>query len=597
MTFALLVPSPTRLIDFLSITALAFASIIPFASGYDFIVRKDHIYSLIASSIMGAAIAFFKAGFLSQSYPAYLTFPISILSLIISGVGSYTVLRYVRTQSKARLSASSFGLLTVSTLLLFTLALTALALRYPTVFDRSRFLLHADSAALFFALSLLSPVWLAWTVEQSIARGWVARWQSTRLWNFAESNLPGLVLAGFFSAGYSVLSYVFNHPGIDQTENFLAADNFAWMGRLAAANGTDIEMRAVHPFAFFIFRPIVWLFSLLFNGDRFTATLLLVPLTGGLCILLAYLFIKRWSGSQIYSLLMASILGVSTAHLVFASIVESYIFSAAVLLFFFLLLLDEKTHLFALVAVGTLTFGITITNFIQTFLGFVVARPKFKSIFMFGLLASAASITLTVLHAATFPSALMFFDPAGAGVESDFSIPLVGAPAWRILGRAMLLVRNIFLYDIVAPKPFILTTEVGGVFPRFNFFKLIPGNFSYSSYDGLGKLLILAWIILLAAAGLAFLWTLIRTRKLDLTVAFPLVILFNFALHMTYGYEPFLYAADWTYALVLFVGASLSNFGRQRWFQIFLLAFIALLMVNQWGFIQTMLEAIAPFFK
>lgn len=294
---------------------------------------------------------------------------------------------------------------------------------------------------------------------------------------------------------------------------------------------------------------------------------------------------------------MASILGVSTAHLVFASIVESYIFSAAVLLFFFLLLLDEKTHLFALVAVGTLTFGITITNFIQTFLGFVVARPKFKSIFMFGLLASAASITLTVLHAATFPSALMFFDPAGAGVESDFSIPLVGAPAWRILGRAMLLVRNIFLYDIVAPKPFILTTEVGGVFPRFNFFKLIPGNFSYSSYDGLGKLLILAWIILLAAAGLAFLWTLIRTRKLDLTVAFPLVILFNFALHMTYGYEPFLYAADWTYALVLFVGASLSNFGRQRWFQIFLLAFIALLMVNQWGFIQTMLEAIAPFFK
>jgi hypothetical protein len=596
LIFALLASS-IRAVDFLSIAALGFACVLPFASGYDYILRKQHVYSLLASSVMGTAIAFFMAGFLSHSYPAYLTFPISILALILSGVGSYTVLRYVRTRSKTRLTAATFGLLTVSTALLFTLALAALALRYPTVFDRDRFLLHADSAALFFVLSLLAPVWLAWTLEQLHTRGWVARWQSTRLWSFFEANLPGIVLAGLFSAGYSLLSYVFNHPTLDLTENFLAADGFAWMGRLAAANGTDIEMRAVHPFAFFIFRPIVWLFSLLFNGDRYTATFLLVPLAGGVCVLLVYLFIKRWSGSQMYALLMAAILGASTAHLVFASIVESYIFSAMVLLLFFLLLLDEKTHFFALIAVGTLTFGITITNFIQTFLGFVVARPKFKSIFMYGLLASAASITLTVLHAATYPSALLFFDPAGAGMESQYSIQLIGAPAWKIIGRAMLLVRNIFLYSIVAPKPFILTTEVGSNFPRFNFYKLAPGTFSYSAYDGLGKLLILVWIILLAAAVLAFLWKLVRTRKLDLTVAFPLILIFNFALHMTYGSEPFLYAPDWTYALLLFVGASLSNFGRQRWFQIFLLAFLALLMVNQWEFIQTILSAIAPFFK
>ena len=89
----------------------------------------------------------------------------------------------------------------------------------------------------------------------------------------------------------------------------------------------------------------------------------------------------------------------------------------------------------------------------------------------------------------------------------------------------------------------------------------------------------------------------IRARKFDLTAAFPLVILFNFALHMTYGYEPFLYAADWTYTLVLFVTASLSDLGKQRWFQILLLIFIALLMVNQWNFIHTLLAAISPFFK
>ncbi len=585
------------LTDCLVIAALGFAFSLPFASGYDYILRKQHIHSLIASSAMGAALAFFAAGFLGQSYPAYLSGVISILSLLIFGMGSYAVLRYVRMQTKTRLSASTLGLLTVSAALLFALALTALALHYPTVFNRTRFLPHADSAALFFALSFLYPVWLAWTLKIMDERGWLARWQATRLWIFAQDNLPGLVLAGFFSAGYTVLSYVFNHPTMDLTENFLAADGFAWMDRLASANGTGIEMRAVHPFAFFIFRPIVWLFSLLFNGDRFTATFLLVPLTGGLCVLLIYLFIRKWSGSQMYALLVASILGVSTAHLVFASIVESYIFSAAALLLFFLLLLDEKTHLFALVAVGTLTFGITITNFIQTFLGFVVARPKFRSIFMYGLLASALSITLTILHAATYPSALMFFDPAGAGVESEYSIPLFGQPAWRLIGRAVLLLRNIFLYGIVAPRPFILTTEVDSTFPRFNFYKLSPGNFSYSAYDGLGKLLILVWGLLIAAAVIAFVWKIVGTRKLDLTAAFPLVLLFNFTLHMTYGSEPFLYAANWTYALLLFVATSLSNFGKQRWFQIFLLVFLVLLMVNQSGFIQIILQAIFPFFK
>jgi len=191
----------------------------------------------------------------------------------------------------------------------------------------------------------------------------------------------------------------------------------------------------------------------------------------------------------------------------------------------------------------------------------------------------------------------MFFDPAGAGVKSEYSIPLLGQPAWRLIGRAVLLLRNIFLYGIVAPKPFILTTEVGSTFPRFNFYKLAPGNFSYSSYEGVGKLLILAWGLLIVAAAAAFVWKIFRTRKLDLTAAFPLVLIFNFSLHMTYGSEPFLYAANWTYALLLFVAASLSDFGRRRWFQIFLWVFLVLLMINQWGFIQTILSAIAPFFK
>jgi hypothetical protein len=576
-----------------SLFALGLAALLPFAAGYEHIVRAGRVRTLVIGSIIAAPPAYLAAGFLSQAHPGYLTLPISILCLLAAGLAACAMLGNLQKRPRPW----NLGLLAVSLAFAFALALIALALGFPNVFDHARFLLSPEASVYFLALTVLSPTWLAWTWKTLSERGWTARLRSTHAWAFARENLPGLLLGGMFTLGYTVLSFTFNHPGLDQTENFLAIDNFAWMGRLANPDGTDIEMRAVHPFAFFIFRPLVWLLSLPLNGDRYAATLLLVPLTGGLCVLLAYLFIKRWSGSETYALLTASLLGASTAHLVFGAFVESYIFSAAVLLLFFLLLLEERTHLFALVAVGTLTFGITITNFIQTFLGYVVARPKFKSIFMFGLLASALSITLTVLHAAAFPSALMFFDPAGAGVESDYAIPLIDAPSWRVAGRAMLLARTILLYSMVAPQPYILTEEVGGIFPRFNFFKITPGSYSYSTYDGLGTLLVLAWGLLLLAAGLAFLWKLLRARKFDLTAAFPLVILFNLGLHMTYGYEPFLYAADWTYALVLLVAASLSDFGKQRWFQIILLVFVVLLMVNQWNFIHTLLAAISPFFK
>ncbi|MGE5249478.1 MAG: hypothetical protein ACM3QS_04620, partial [Bacteroidota bacterium] len=69
-----------------------------------------------------------------------------------------------------------------------------------------------------------------------------------------------------------------------------------------------------------------------------------------------------------------------------------------------------------------------------------------------------------------------------------------------------------------------------------------------------------------------------------------------FGLHLGYGYEPFLYSADWTYALVLLVASALSPLAKRGWFQAALGLFLLLLMWNQWAFIQTILDAIAPFY-
>ncbi|MGE5249131.1 MAG: hypothetical protein ACM3QS_02860, partial [Bacteroidota bacterium] len=530
LVFAWLTPGGLllRMADFLSVSVLTFALALPASSGYRYIARREHVYTLVVTWMLATLAAFFVAGFLSHSYPPYWAGPLSFLSCLACGLILYGLLRYARAAWKSRPRSVLAGLSILGAASLFAASLGMLAARYPAVFDTGRFILPPQDFGLFFAISMLSPVWVAWALQLIEERGWPLRWARGRFSSFLSQNLPGLVLGAIFASAYTFLSYVFNHPGVDQTENFLAADNFAWMGRLAAADGTRIEMRAVHPFAFFILRPLVWLFSLLFNGDRYTALLLLVPLTGGLCVFLAYFFVRKWSGSRLYAMLAASLLGASTSHLLFASLVESYIFSAAALLLFFVLLLEEKTHWLSLAALGVVIFGITITNFIQAFIGFCFGRPRLKSIFQFGLLASALSIALTALHSTAFPSSLMFFDPAGAGVESQYSIPFFGQPAWRMAGRTELLARNILFYSIVAPRPYILTTEVGGVFPRFNFFRLTPGNYSFSSYHGLSNLVALLWASLALAAMLLFLRKLLRAEWFDLQWAFLFVILFNF---------------------------------------------------------------------
>ena len=104
-----------------------------------------------------------------------------------------------------------------------------------------------------------------------------------------------------------------------------------------------------------------------------------------------------------------------------------------------------------------------------------------------------------------------------------------------------------------------------------------------------------AWAVLLLLSSIFFLWKLIRTRKVDLSLAFALSLLFNFILHLGYGYEPFLYSPDWAYALVFFVALSLVPLAGNRFFQAALLLFLILLAYNQVQFLQFILDTIKPF--
>ena len=71
---------------------------------------------------------------------------------------------------------------------------------------------------------------------------------------------------------------------------------------------------------------------------------------------------------------------------------------------------------------------------------------------------------------------------------------------------------------------------------------------------------------------------------------------FNFLLHMAYGTELFLYTAYWVYALVFFVALALSEFAGKKWINVLLTIVLLALMVNNLGFIFSLLSGLVPFY-
>ncbi len=487
----------------------------------------------------------------------------------------------------------------VSALFAFTLAL-AFNFFFLNLLEKS----SADQILLmaFSTTALGYLIFSLWEADFNITP---PRIEFSSIKTFFKENMHGIVLALLFFAIYTSIGLRLNFPNSDTTDNFLDADNYPWMQRISASDGFKYEMRGPHPFAYFIFRPLGLALNL-FTQNPPLSSILLNTFTGALCVLFAWMLIKRQFQDSIYALLIASLLGLSAAHIFLGSVVETYIFSAATMVVFFLLLQSEKSSTSSLLGLSLLTFGITLTNVAQNFIGFIiqnlkVSRKSFwastKGIIHFIGLTISLGVLLSLIHAAVYPSAKLFFLLSDNQAEKDFAYSIFDEPAWRAFGRVLLLVRTTFLYAIIAPKPYVFYEEVGGSFPRFNFFKIAPGTFSYSAYNGLGNILVIAWALLLLAAGVTFLVNLIRTKKIDLSLTFALCVLFNFLLHINYGYEPFLYSPDWTYALIFFVAFALSPLAKNRFFQGGLFVFLILLAYNQLQFFQFIFETITPYLK
>lgn len=542
--------------------------------------------------IFSMLVVYFAVGFLGNYYPAFLGIVfLTLLAQPITGLLIYRLLGKAQKLYSSNPMSFILALAMFIVLTVFVVKMFGMANQYPQMFNAKYVLLEKNQTLPFIIGCVLVIPCLILTrlyIKQNGIK-------QTRLYQFMNENVTGALVGAFFFAVYFIFASIFNQPVFDVDDIFFDSDGWLWRTRFTTDAYQDYYWRSVHPFVLLVIRPVVAFVSLFLKGDRLAAAFLLVALSGALCVFLTWYFVKQVTGNSLYAILIASLLGGTAAHLVFGSLLETYIFIAVVMMTFIVLLLKD-TPLFVFIIGGLLSFGITLSSLIQPTIAFVFVRRDIKLWIKYGLIVAALAIPLTLLNNVVYPkSQPYFFDPTSYGTEGRNTF--IPTPV-----RAFAIARVMFLHSIVAPDPLILKREL----PFLKVWivevnrKLHPREIDpmiVSEYDTqFGTALAFAWILLALFGVFGFLKN-IRKQDNFFSYAFICIILFSFILHLKFGKELFLYATNWTYAIILLLALAWKEFADKRWFQVILFVFITLLLVNNSRLIFTMLSTSALHIK
>jgi hypothetical protein len=458
-----------------------------------------------------------------------------------------------------------------------------MAKQFPNLFDASAFQLDTN-ARLPFAIALLLAFFIALAALRVV---WQRNWEESRLFKFVDENLEGLLIAFLFFYIYLIFASIFNRPSFNEDDIFFDADSRLYRWRFATENYRDYYWRPAHPFILIIVRPLVGILAFLFKGDTLFAAFTLNALTAAVCVFLVWYFVRHSIGHRLYALLIAALFGASATQLVFGSVIESYIYLSVVALIFIVLLLKDSP-LYLQVLAGLTAFGITISNVAQTFLAHFFVKRNIKQIIIYGVLVGLFTVPLTLLNNFVYPDSQPYFwDLSLLDGEGHNQFPAT-------VQRANYLARVMALNSFVAPEPLTIDDEF--VFTKVWMFRasIKKDPMRLANYETLlGNSLAFAWAGLLVLGGIYFIRNIFK--KYDgFSVTFLVTLLFYFALHLRYGKDVFLYATNWTYAITLFLALAWKELAGKRWFQILLLIFTLLLLVNNAGLLKTMMEVTSP---
>lgn len=555
-------------------------------------IRYYFLGSLLSFVFVYGVISFFSSVFSSG-------FQIIIFTAFFTVLGNlfgYYFARHIFHSFQEGFLNNALNVLLVLTLPVFFIGVVKINLQFPAMFNIGYIKLPESWVETFFVASMIGSVWTIPLLEQFEERGIHASLKQTWMYAFVKENMPGLFAATMFSAINFVIARALNHPTFSLNSLFFRADSGLWLTILGYPEGGIVE-RSVHPLVLITLRPLVQFVGLFTAEKWFLAPLFVVAVMSGLCVLMAWLFVKRATQKNTYAFLFALLLGTTSAHLTFGSLVETYIFGVTSLIFFLLLVQAQEKRFSILVPAGLLVFGVTITNVAQAIIELFFTRFGFKRLIYYGTTLLAAGIILTTFVSILYPgNQSFFFVPADISFESRYTQPVYENSIEQITQKAAALGRTIFFYGIVAPRP-IEDTILNGTASLTQLKTYNAHDQVYAWYSGFGYVPFAVWAFLLVGAFLYFFRNFRSSIHTPLMLGLLGSLIFNFFLHMNYGEEFFLYVTNWTYLLVFFVALAFADLAGRRWFQSALTVFLLLMMANNMWFLYTVMRALSVNFE
>jgi hypothetical protein len=524
---------------------------------------------LILAWLVSIPFTYLTIAFLDLFYTTLLE--IFLLALIIHTIISwfhYKAIPILQNQFQLNPKETSLSFLLLSIILCFWVYLIWLASRFPTLFDIRLYKLNFNLIMPTIIGIMVSFFSIYWLESKKIQSTWL------------EKNLSGIFIALAFFAIYFLLSNIFNQPLFNFDDIFFDTDAKLWRARFGTENYTDFYWRTVHPFVLIIVRPWAYLISLFLKGNLLFASFTLISITGATCVFLIWYFVKEKTDNDLYALLISTIFGASSSQLIFGSLLETYGFLALTAIIFIILLL-KNAPTWALVVTGLAAFGITIANLAQTAIAHFMVKRNIWQIITYGLIVLAFILPLNLLNNFIYPEAHPYLWEFSSQDEEKnvFTIELQ---------RANYLTRVMVFNSFVSPSPILYKEDIPFI-KIWMFLATTKGVLRVSEYkDAFSSFVVYGWATLILFGGVLFIKNIFKQDN-RFPFAFILITLFSFALHMRYGRDVFLYSANWVYAIILFLALAWQEFANKRWFQITLLTFIALLLINNSTLIKTML--------
>lgn len=300
------------------------------------------------------------------------------------------------------------------------------------------------------------------------------------------------------------------------------------------------------------------------TGSSLLVAVALVASAGALCVVIAHAVFTVLGLSRVAAVALSCLLGLSTSHLVFGSIPDTFIVTALSFTVCCWLALRRPGARLPAVPAGVFSMGIATTNLVPSMLLFAAgARQAGGFLSMLrksaALLLAVLAVTagLSLLQKRLYPSANLFFVPDSFREDTHYTfVPHTRAEA---ADRGSALLRHLTVFSLIAAEPRMWTPQ-GSEVPWVSFQEQ-----TLADLPGAGRL---ALGFLLAVYGVAI-YGIFRRRLLREPVFQGLLlgIAFLALLHYFYGDDLFLYSCSWVFLVLAAVawGLQAASQTGARW--------------------------------